>query len=105
MRDRSITLVRAASLSEACSWLALLFVAMPLKYLADRPLAVSIVGGLHGALFVWLCAALLAANLRGTLSFAWAARIFGASFIPFLPFFIDRRLRSLEAQTQPRPQR
>ncbi len=36
---------------EAVSFLVLLCIAMPLKYLADLPVAVLIVGSIHGALF------------------------------------------------------
>ena len=39
---------------EGYSYLALLFIAMPLKYMADMPLAVRIAGSIHGALFVTL---------------------------------------------------
>jgi integral membrane protein len=37
---------------EGYSYLALLFIAMPLKYLADIPTAVRIAGSIHGVLFV-----------------------------------------------------
>ena len=39
---------------EGVSTLALFGVAMPLKYLADMPLAVTIAGAIHGALFTIL---------------------------------------------------
>jgi integral membrane protein len=39
---------------EAISFLVLLAVGMPLKYLAGIPLAVKICGWIHGLLFVWL---------------------------------------------------
>ena len=37
---------------EGWSYLILLFIAMPLKYIFDMPLAVRIVGSAHGLLFV-----------------------------------------------------
>ena len=37
---------------EGISFLLLLFVAMPMKYLADRPSMVRILGMAHGLLFV-----------------------------------------------------
>ena len=43
---------RKIAFAEGISFLFLLLIAMPLKYLAGMPLAVSIVGGLHGILFV-----------------------------------------------------
>lgn len=37
---------------EGTSFLVLLLIAMPLKYLAGQPLAVKMVGGVHGGLVV-----------------------------------------------------
>ena len=54
-----IPLLRAAGLAEAVSFLVLLGVAMPLKYLAGMPQAVKVVGWAHGLLFMGFCAALL----------------------------------------------
>jgi len=85
--------LRSIALLEGLSYLVLLFIAMPLKYLGDMPMAVRIVGSAHGALFVWL--GLLA--LRGLTSrgrpASWAARIMVASLLPFGTLVIDRRLR------------
>jgi integral membrane protein len=66
---------------------------MPLKYLADLPMAVRLVGSIHGGLFVLFLAALAhAARLRH-----WSIdRISGAllaSVIPFGTFVLDRHLR------------
>ncbi|MSP17466.1 MAG: DUF3817 domain-containing protein, partial [Myxococcales bacterium] len=41
--------LRVVAFAEGCSFLLLLGVAMPLKYLAGLPLAVRLVGSLHGA--------------------------------------------------------
>ena len=54
-------MLRKISLAEGISYLLLLGIAMPLKYWAGLPLAVKIVGSIHGALFVVFCAALLRA--------------------------------------------
>jgi len=40
------------ALAEGISYILLLFVAMPLKYLFDMPLAVKYTGWAHGLLFV-----------------------------------------------------
>ncbi|HUP40604.1 MAG TPA: DUF3817 domain-containing protein [Vicinamibacterales bacterium] len=42
---------RIAALFEGWSYLVLLFIAMPLKYAAGMPLAVRIVGSVHGFLY------------------------------------------------------
>ena len=51
--------LRIIGLVEGISYLVLLFVAMPLKYWADMPAAVRVVGSLHGGLFVLYVLALL----------------------------------------------
>ncbi len=52
---------RLVSLAEGLSYILLLGVAMPLKYLAGLPQAVRVLGSLHGALFVLFILALVAA--------------------------------------------
>jgi integral membrane protein len=54
----SLRRLRAVALLEGVSYLLLLFVAMPLKYFWEMPLAVRIVGSLHGMLFIVFLAAL-----------------------------------------------
>ncbi len=71
----------------------LFFIAMPLKYVAGKPLAVSIVGAIHGVLFVLYCAALLHAMIVNTRPLKWAAKFFVAALVPFGPFVIDKRLK------------
>ena len=43
---------RLVAFLEGLSFLLLLFVAMPLKYGADQPLGVRILGPIHGVLFI-----------------------------------------------------
>ena len=49
-----IRALRTLAIIEGVSTLVLFGIAMPLKYFAGLPLAVRIVGSLHGALFVAL---------------------------------------------------
>lgn len=85
--------LRTIALLEACSYLVLLGIAMPLKYFADQPLAVRYVGWAHGLLFVLFCAALLRAQLAARWPLARSAAYFVASLLPIVPFFLDRGLR------------
>jgi integral membrane protein len=68
---------------EGLSLLVLLGVAMPLKYAADLPIAVRIVGAIHGLLFVLLALALYRAALDGTMTRRHAVRTFVLSIVPF----------------------
>lgn len=96
MSTQLIDRLRQVAKIEAISFLVLLFIAMPLKYLAGKPLTVRIVGSIHGMLFIWFCWALARAKFRGGLSMRLAAMTFIASLLPFGPFVIDRRLRAAE---------
>jgi len=62
MFKTSIGRLRAVALVEGISFLVLLGVAMPLKYLAGLPQAVTVVGWLHGLLFITFCIALTQAH-------------------------------------------
>ncbi len=93
--------LRAAALAEAVSYLVLLGVAMPLKYLANLPMAVRVVGSLHGLLFVILCVALLWVWIRVRWPLLRLIGVFIASFIPILPFFMDARLRRHQDESIP----
>ena len=87
--------LRLLSLVEGTSTLLLFGIAMPLKYLADMPLAVRIVGALHGLLFVCLAIAFLLATRRVPISKGFATAGIVASVLPFGPFVFDRWLGEL----------
>jgi integral membrane protein len=89
---------RLTALAEAISYLLLLGIAMPLKYVWGQPLAVKIVGGIHGALFIVFCLTLALAMRAGRWSLIRAAGLFLASLVPLLPFWLDARLRTWEAE-------
>jgi integral membrane protein len=95
-----IGFLRAAALAEAVSYLVLLGIAMPLKYLAGLPMAVRVVGSFHGLLFVILCVALLWVWIRVRWPLLRLIGVFVASFIPILPFFMDARLRQHQEESQ-----
>lgn len=83
------------SIIEGTSTLLLFGIAMPLKYYADMPLAVRIVGSLHGLLFVCLVIVFLLAIRRVPISKELAAAGMIAAVVPFGPFVFDRWLGDL----------
>lgn len=95
MSNSSIDRLRLVGKIEAVSFLALLLVAMPLKYFADQPMPVKLLGWVHGVLFVWFCWALFRA-WRTTLPFWTSVVAFLAALVPFGPFLIDGRLKLSE---------
>lgn len=84
--------LRLSSILDGISYIILLGIAMPLKYLADIPMAVRIVGMLHGVFFLALCLFLLLALIDKKLSFKWCVIVFLCALIPLAPFFLDRKL-------------
>ena len=88
--------LRRLGIIEGCSTMLLFFVAMPLKYGADMPMAVTIVGSAHGFLFIALCLMMVLGRATVPLPDRLvAAGIFGA-IVPFGPFLVDRALVKLE---------
>ena len=87
--------VRLLSIVEGTSTLLLFGIAMPLKYLADMPLAVRIVGSLHGLLFVCLAIVFLLAIRRVPMSKGLATAGIVAAVLPLGPFLFDRWLVEL----------
>ena len=85
--------LRLAALSEGWSYLVLLFVAMPLKYGTGLPVAVRIVGSLHGLLFVVFLVALYRVVRARNWPFSRAFRAFMCCLIPFGAFVFDVSLR------------
>ncbi len=81
---------------EGYSYLALLGLAMPLKYLAGIPQAVSIVGSVHGFLFVAMGLLALEVRQEAKHPFTWVITAFLASIIPFGTFFWDRKWKEEE---------
>lgn len=87
--------LRVLGMVEGTSTLLLFGVAMPLKYFADIPLAVTVVGSIHGMLFLALVSAFIAGIAHIPIPRALAAAGVAAAVIPFGPFLIDGRLKRL----------
>jgi len=83
---------RIVGLLECVSFLALLFIAMPVKYFLGISEAVRIPGLIHGILFLMYVFGALAIGL----DHGWPKKIillaWGASLIPFGPILFDRKV-------------
>jgi integral membrane protein len=80
------------TLIEGASLITLILIAVPLKYLAGLPVAVKIVGPIHGALFLWTMGVLALAILRSHLPALKGAGVFVAALIPFGGLWSHRML-------------
>ena len=101
----SLRALYTVGLAEGTSFLLLLLVAMPIKYLANSPEAVRIVGALHGGLFLIYVGLVLLSGALGR--WKWTRVLLGliSSVVPLGPFFFDasvkREIESLQ-HTAPR---
>jgi len=89
----TLSIFKKIAVAEGISYLALLFVAMPLKYFAGMPLAVKYTGWAHGVLFVLYAAFVVMCWMEYKWKFGKTVVIFLASLLPFAPFFVDRTLK------------
>jgi integral membrane protein len=103
--NRARGLARVVSVAEATSFL-LLLVATGVKYGADAPGGVRVLGPVHGALFIAYC--VLVPYIA--ITHRWRPRrtllALGASVLPVAPFFVERawlRGASRPAPTAPPP--
>lgn len=85
--------LRAIALVEGVSYLVLLGVAMPLKYLAGSPEAVKAVGWAHGVLFVLFLISLAEVAFKRRWRLVRVFVAFVAALVPFGTFALDARLR------------
>jgi integral membrane protein len=92
-RTAILSLLRKIGFAEGLSWLLLLGIAMPLKYVAGQPLPVRIVGWIHGLLFI----AYLIQLYRVQSAYRWPLKktVLGclAAFLPFGTWLFDAQLK------------
>ncbi|MEN8147564.1 MAG: DUF3817 domain-containing protein [Campylobacterota bacterium] len=85
---------------EGISYLVLLFIAMPMKYMMGIAIATKIVGMIHGLLFIVFLIILMQAAQKHNFSMKDSVIFFIASLIPFGTFYTDKRLNKLEDEIE-----
>lgn len=90
-------LFRKVAFAEGVSFLLLLFIAMPMKYLANIPMAVTLMGAVHGFLFVALAVVAYLVMDQYNKPFSWGLKVFIASIIPFGTFYMEKIWKKEEA--------
>ena len=82
---------RWISLLEGLSYILLLFIAVPLKYVVGDDFLVKLLGMPHGILFILYL--FLAFYLKDSYEWNWnqTAIVFLASIVPFGTFYVDRK--------------
>ena len=89
MKNDTFSRFRIISIIEGLSYLLLVFIAMPLKYMFDYPLAVKVVGMSHGVLFILFFLALVMAMNKYKWKFL-GFQLFVYSLLPFGFILIER---------------
>lgn len=93
-----IPFLRKVALLEGISFLILLGVAMPLKYVWGLPIAVKVAGWIHGVLFIIFSVALAQTVRAARWPWSRTALVFVAALLPFGPFLVDRRMAGFEEE-------
>jgi integral membrane protein len=92
--------LRVIGFLEGISLLALIFIAMPMKYIGDNPELTSTLGRIHGALFLLFLFTTLSVAIEQNWKFrtiTWKVML--ACIIPFGTFYIDYKfLRNQQQQ-------
>jgi integral membrane protein len=94
--DKKFSWLRKAGIAEGISFLVLLGIAMPLKYIFKLPMAVKICGWAHGILFVTFLFLAWEVKTDRNKSFKWFSLAFIAAIIPTGTFFFDKKLKEEE---------
>ena len=89
MKNDTFSRFRIISIIEGLSYLILVFIAMPLKYMFNYPIAVKIVGMSHGVLFILFFVALAMAMNRYKWKFL-GFQLFVYSLLPFGFILIEK---------------
>ena len=88
--------LRLTGIIEGISYIVLLGIAMPLKYLADQPEMVSVVGMAHGVLFVLYIVLSVVARFQYRWSWKKILQLWIASVVPFGTFYVDYKVLRFE---------
>ncbi len=94
MEKTTMDKFRLINFIEGISYLILVFIAMPLKYMFDYPIATKISGMAHGVLFIIFLIMLSQAIQKYKFDAKFSIILFVASLIPFGTTWTDRKLKA-----------
>jgi integral membrane protein len=90
-----------SGIAEGISFLVLLLVAMPMKYLLGKPEAVRVVGMLHGVLFIVYAILVLSVARSRRWPVTWIGMGLLSALLPFGPFWFDRKIKREASSGRP----
>lgn len=87
---------RVISAIEGLSYLLLVFIAMPIKYIGENPYPVKILGMIHGVLFIIFMISLFESKIKKSWNIGLMFQLFVLSLIPFGAFYIEKKVKPKE---------
>jgi len=87
---------RLIALLEGISFITLLFIAMPIKYILGEPIVVKFVGMAHGGLFLLFLFLLFITAKELKWNFGFISMAFIASILPFGTFYLEKKLKVID---------
>ena len=88
MLDSNLKRFRLIALLEGISFIVLLFIAMPIKYILGEPIVVKIIGMAHGGLFLLFLYLLFVTAKEYEWKLPFISMAFIASLLPFGTFLV-----------------
>ncbi len=92
MNQTKLQRLRFLGFSEGLSYIALLGIGMPLKYMYNMPTPNLIIGSIHGILFIAYCIWVLLVKAEYKWSFTKTFWALLASLLPFGTFVADYKI-------------
>ncbi len=93
MFSSALNRFRLISAIEGISYLLLVFIAMPIKYMGDNPYYVKIFGMAHGVLFIIFMISLFETKRKNNWDIVFMFKLFVLSLIPFGAFIIEAKVK------------
>ena len=96
MLNSNLKRFRLIAVMEGISFLLLLFIAMPIKYMLGEPILVKYVGMAHGVLFLLFIALLAIASREYKWKLPFIIMAFITSLVPFGTFYLEKKLKIID---------
>lgn len=96
MLETNLKKFRLIAFIEGISYLVLLFIAMPIKYILDEPMFVKVIGMAHGVLFILFIFLLLITAKECKWKIPFISMAFIASLVPFGTFYLEKKLKIID---------
>ncbi|QKF81642.1 DUF3817 domain-containing protein [Halarcobacter ebronensis] len=94
MFNDSVNRFRIISAIEGISFLLLIFIAMPIKYIGENPYPVKIFGMVHGILFIFFMLSLFQTKINKNWNKGFMFQLFVFSLLPFGALLIEKRVKA-----------